>query len=157
MKVGPFLLALFALFAAVPCLADPYAAGGKVEAFSAEDQHGKAFTLEPAKTRFLLVSHDMETGKAANGTLDPLGAEFLPGKHAVYLANIHGMPGIGRMFALPKMRKYAHRIILGDDADLIAKFPAETGKVTVLELAGGRVVAIRYWDPGTEGVEAYLK
>ena len=66
----------------------------------------------------------METGKKANAALSALGKDYLPAKNAVYLANIHGMPGIGRMFALPKMKKYSHRIILGDDAALIARFPA---------------------------------
>lgn len=138
-------------------LAAPYSAGQKVESFSAKDQHEQAFTLKPADTRFLLVSHDMETGKKANAALTALGKDYLPGKKAVYVANIHGMPGIGRMFALPKMKKYSHRIILGDDANLIAKFPAETGKVTVLALDDGKVQSIKYWTPGTEGVESYLK
>lgn len=138
-------------------LAAPYSTGQKVESFNAKDQHEQAFTLKPADTRFLLVSHDMETGKKANAALTALGKDYLPGKKAVYVANIHGMPGIGRMFALPKMKKYSHRIILGDDANLIAKFPAETGKVTVLALDDGKVQSIKYWTPGTDGVESYLK
>lgn len=157
MKTRSLAVSLFAVLALLPCFAQPYAAGEKIEAFSAEDQHEKTFTLKPKETRFLLVSHDMDTGKAANRTLDKLGAAFLPGKKAVYMANIHGMPGIGRMFALPKMRKYAHRIILGDDEALIAKFPEEKGKVTVLKISGGKIASIQYWDPKSEGVEAYLK
>lgn len=31
------------------------------------------------------------------------------------------------MFALPKMKKYAHRIVLPDDAALIADFPEKKG------------------------------
>lgn len=138
-------------------LAAPYATGQRVESFSAKDQHEQAFTLKPAETRFILVSHDMETGKKANAALTALGKDYLPGKKAVYVANIHGMPGVGRMFALPKMKKYSHRIVLGDDAALIAKFPQETGKVTVIALTGGTVQSIKYWTPGTEGVDAYLK
>ena len=158
MKIRSFLTLLtFSVLSMVPCLAAPYASGDRVDAFSAEDQHGKAFTFEPSKVRFLLVSHDMDTGKAANGHLTTLGDHYLPGKNAIYLANIHGMPGVGRMFALPKMRKYVHRIILGDDAALIAKFPEEKSKVTVLKLSRGKVTSIKYWNPATEGVDAYLK
>lgn len=157
MKHRSFIALLAALLTALPCFADPYAGGDRVDAFSAEDQHGKAFTFEPSKVRFLLVSHDMDTGKAANGVLTTLGKDFLSDRKAVYLANIHGMPGVGRMFALPKMRKYAHRIILGDDAALIAKFPEEQGKVTVLKLSRGKVSSVKYWDPANEGVDAYLK
>ena len=73
------------------------------------------------------------------------------------IANIHGMPGVGRMFALPKMKKYSHRIILGDDADLITRFPEQTGKVTVLTLDGDKVTAIRFWTPESEPIDSLLK
>jgi hypothetical protein len=99
----------------------------------------------------------METGKKANGALNALGKDHLSGKKAVYIANIHGMPGVGRMFALPKMKKYDHRIILGDDAALIADFPEQKGKVTVLGLSNGKVTSVEYWDPSTEGVNNFLK
>lgn len=137
--------------------ADPYAKGSKVEAFSAKTQHDKEFTFKPADTQFLLVSHDMETGKKANAVLTTVGADNLTNKKVVYLANIFGMPGVGRMFALPKMRKYSHTIILGDNAELISKFPEEKNKVTVLKLSGGKVTSVTYWDPGAEGVDNFLK
>ena len=137
--------------------AAPYAVGTKVESFTAKDQHEKSFTFKPAETRFLLVSHDMETGKKANAALTALGKDYLPAKNAVYVANIHGMPGIGRMFAMPKMKKYAHRIILGDDEELIAKFPEQKDKVTVLKLTDGKVSSIAYWNPGADPLDAVLK
>lgn len=140
-----------------PALADPYGPGQAVSAFTAQDQHGQAFALEPATTHYLLVSHDMETGKKANAVLTALGKDYLPAKKAVYVANIHGMPGIGRFFAIPKMKSYAHRIVLGDDANLIARFPQQSGKVTILTLSGGRVQSISYWAPGAEDLEARLK
>lgn len=137
--------------------AAPYSAGQKIESFQAKDQFEKEYTFKPSETRYLLVSHDMETGKKANAALDALGKDYLPGKKAVYVANIHGMPGIGRMFAMPKMKKYSHRIILGDDADLIAKFPEEKGKVTVLTISDGKVGSIKYWTPGDEKLDTVLK
>lgn len=138
-------------------LAAPYEKGQQVEPFTAKDQHEQAFTFKPADTRYLLVSHDMETGKKANAALTALGKDYLGSKKAIYMANIFGMPGVGRMFAIPKMKKYNHRIILADDAALIAHFPAQAGKVTVLSLSGGKVQSVTYWTPGAEGVEAYLK
>ena len=137
--------------------AAPYARGSKVEPFTSKDQHENAFTFQPGETKFLLVSHDMDTGKKANAVLTTVGPENLRRGKIVYLANIHGMPAVGRMFALPKMRKYSHTIILGDDADLIARFPSQPGKVTVLKLAGGKVAGIRYWDPGTEALADHIK
>jgi len=137
--------------------AAPYNVGSKVGPFSANDQHGAAFTLDTKATHYMLISFDMETGKKANGVLNGLGKDYLPGKKAVYVANIFGMPGIGRMFALPKMKKYAHRIILADDANLLAPFPQQPSKVTVLKFTDGKVGKIAYWDPASEGVDGYLK
>lgn len=150
----PWLLATLLI---LPVSAAPYEVGSKVEPFTSKDQHDNAFTLQPAETRFLLVTHDMETGKKANAVLTTVGPENLKRDKVVYLANIHGMPGIGRMFAFPKMRKYSHTIILADDPNLIAKFPTETGKVTVLKLTGGKVAGVKYWTPGTEVLTDVLK
>jgi hypothetical protein len=135
----------------------PYAQGDRVEAFQSKTQHDQAYAFKPGDTRYLLVSHDMDTGKKANAVLTTVGPENLAKKKVVYLANIHGMPGVGRMFAMPKMRKYSHTIILGDDANLIAKFPQETGKVTVLQLESGKVESVKYWNPGVDALDDYLK
>jgi hypothetical protein len=155
-KTISILFTAFAL-ALLPVAAAPYATGTKVEAFQAKDQFENAYTFKPSETRYLLVSHDMETGKKANAVLSPLGKDYLGSKKAVYMANIFGMPGIGRMFALPKMKKYNHRIILADDAALIARFPVQAGKVSVLTLSDGKVTSITYWTPGTDGIEGFLK
>ncbi len=55
------------------------------------------------------------------------------------------------------MKRYDYRIILGDDAALIADFPEQKGKATVLGLSGGKVRSVQYWDPATEGVNNFLK
>lgn len=153
-KLGSLLLALAAT--TLTTHADPYGKGSSIKDFQAKDQHEQPYKFDAKTTRFLLVSHDMETGKKANGALTALGKDHLPGKKAVYIANIHGMPGVGRMFALPKMKKYNHRIVLCDDAALIAGFPEQKGKVTVLKLSDGKVVSVSYWDPSTEGVNNFL-
>ena len=145
------------VFAMIPALSAPYEKGQAIEAFQSKDQYDNAFTFNPADTRFLLVSHDMDTGKKANAALTALGKDYLGSKKAIYMANIFGMPGIGRFFAIPKMKKYQHRIVLADDAALIARFPQQTGKVTVLTVSAGKVESIAYWTPGAEVVDGYLK
>jgi hypothetical protein len=115
------------------------------------------YHFKPADMKYLLVSHDMETGKKANAVLTTLGKDYFSNHKAAYLANIHGMPGIGRMFAIPKMKKYAHRIILGDDPELIAKFPMQAGKVTVIAISEGKVQSISYWSPGESKLDDLLK
>ncbi len=94
------LAALLALALGALCAhAEPYVKGSTVKVSSAKDQHEQAYTFDAKTTRYLLVSHDMETGKKANGALSALGKDHLSNKKAVYIANIHGMPGVGRMFA----------------------------------------------------------
>jgi hypothetical protein len=61
------------------------------------------------------------------------------------------------MFALPKMKKYTHRIVLGDDANLLVPFPQEAGKVTILKVRNGVVQNISYWSPATQGIDDVLK
>lgn len=138
-------------------LSAPDEKGRKVDGFQAKDQFENAFTFKPAETRFLLVGMDMEPGKKADAALTALGEDYLPGKKSFHVANIFDMPGAGRLFALPKMRKHSHRIILGDDDSLVARFPQQPGKVTVLALADGKVTSVKYWTPGTDSVAGHLK
>jgi hypothetical protein len=134
-----------------------YTKGSKIAAFQAKDQHEKDYKLEEG-TRYLLLSFDMSTGKVANKALDAKGATYLPSKKAVFIANIYGMPKVGRVFALPKMKKYAHRIILGDAKGLLDPFPTQDKMVTVIALnSKGIVTGISYWDPKTQSVDDILK
>jgi hypothetical protein len=55
------------------------------------------------------------------------------------------------------LKKDTHRIILLDDAGLIAKFPQQEGKVTVLKLTSGRIQSISYWNPESDPVDNFLK
>lgn len=136
--------------------AQKYREGDVVAAFSVKDQHGQPFTFAPG-IRHLLLSFEMSTAKLANQKLSELGKDFLPQHNAVFLADIHAMPGIGRMFALPKMRRYNHRILLGDQKGLMDPFPFKEGLITVLTLdAEARVTAIEFWDAAKEPVEPLL-
>jgi hypothetical protein len=115
-----------------------------------QDQHERAYPM-PADVAHVAVAFTMSVGKSANQALAEKGADFLPKSKAVFIANIHGMPAIGRLFAMPKMRKYPHRIMLADAEGLVDDFPQKDDRVTVFDLdAGGRIEAIRYWDPKSD-------
>ncbi len=136
--------------------AEMYREGSQVAPFTVKDQHGQSFTFQPG-VRYLLLSFDMATGKQANQKLSDLGKEFLPQRGAVFLADIHAMPGIGRFFALPKMRKYNHRILLGDQKGLMDPFPRKEGYITVLTLdAEARITEVRHWNAEKDSVEPLL-
>jgi len=145
---------LFALTYAAP--AGELKVGDAVPAFSAKDQFGVEFKFAPG-LRFLLLGFDMGASRPANLKLADLGAGWLEKHGAAYVLDIHTMPGIARVFALPKMKKYPHRIILGDDAALLAPFPRQEGQITVLTLApDGKIQEVRYWHPADQPLAPLL-
>jgi hypothetical protein len=154
MKVSRLLLPLIILVSVITAQAESssaqtYQIGDKFVGFKALDQHEKAINVSPQEgVRHLIVSFTMGVGKSANGFFEEIGAAYLEKNHAVFLANIYGMPGIGRMFALPKMKKYPHQIVLGDDEHLLDRFPSEDNKLTMISFdAEGTITAIRFLDP----------
>jgi hypothetical protein len=148
-----FILAMVAL--AAP--AGELKVGDAVPGFSAKDQFGQDFKFEPG-LKYLLLGFDMGVSKSANLKLADLGAGWLEKHGAAYLLDTHTMPAIARVFALPKMRKYPHRIILGDDAAVLAPFPRQEGHITVLTLApDGKIKEVRYWHPTDEPLAPLLK
>jgi hypothetical protein len=99
----------------------------------------------------------MGASKAANLKLAELGPGWLEKQGAVYVLDIHTMPAIARVFALPKMRKYPQRIILADAESLLAPFPRQPERVTVLVLTpAGKLKEIRYWNPASEALATQL-
>lgn len=118
--------------------------------FQAMDQYEVTYTFTPGP-HAVLVTFDMGTGKRMNKFLASQGEGYLDEHAIVYISNIHGMPGIGRMFALPKMKRYPHRIILADEKDQLARFPRQDQQVTIFRLSrDGVIQAIDFWRPGED-------
>jgi hypothetical protein len=131
--------------------------GDRMPLLAGKDQHGAAFEMSSA-VKVVLISFDMATGKQANGYLADQGAGFLDRHGAVYVANVHGMPGIGRFFALRKMRRYPHRIVLSEQEQALDPFPRSDGSVTVVRLgADDRIAAVDFWNPAQEALQQYLE
>ncbi|HEY0946428.1 MAG TPA: hypothetical protein VGD81_14220 [Opitutaceae bacterium] len=138
------------LFAASLHAASPYQAGDTFEAFTTKDQHDRPYTFAPG-VRHVIVSFVMGTGRDANAFFAKQPADYLDRHQAIFVSNIHGMPGIGRRFALPKMKKYPHRILLADEEHFLDRYPAQERKLTVLDLdADGKVASVRFLDPEKE-------
>lgn len=140
------LLATWSMQAATPPAA--YQVGDTFVPFSTQDQHGKAFTYEPGAARLVVVAFAMSPGKAANAFFEKQPAGFLEQHRALFISNIHGMPGIARTFALPKMRRYPHRILLADAEGFLARYPEKEDHLTVLTLdEAGKITALHHVDP----------
>ncbi|TSJ77032.1 hypothetical protein [Rariglobus hedericola] len=130
---------------------ETYKTGDTLEAFTVTDAKGATFAYEPGKLAYLIVSYEMSPGKVVNGFLAKQPADFLDANRAAFMANIYGMPAIGRFFALPKMAKYPHRILLADSETLLARHPVKEDRVTVFSLdAKGVITGIRQLDPQKE-------
>lgn len=137
--------------------AAPLAVGDAIPAVAAKDQHGAAYTFTNG-TAFLLVAVEMDAAKAANQKLAAEGAGYLEKHGAAYLMDIHPMPGIAKVFALPKMRKYPHRIVLIETKGVLNWAPSKPGHVTLLALnPEGRVSNISYWNPASESASGLFK
>lgn len=121
--------------------------GDTFPAISGQDQHEKAMAVGQG-TRHVVVTFTMGMGKKSNRYFAEKGAGYLEQNAAVLVNDIFGMPAVGRVFALPKMRKYPHRIFVADAEGLLEPFPSKEDRATVFDLDEAmRIVAVRFWNP----------
>ncbi len=155
LPVQPLIMSLVLLSMSASA-ADVLEVGDTFPEFTANDQHEREYRFEPG-TKAILIAFDMATGKKANAILANREAGFLDHNSAVYIANVYGMPAIGRFFAIPKMKKYPHRIVLADEINLLSPFPREENRITVIRLNDSAVVqSIAFWDPREEPLQNYI-
>jgi hypothetical protein len=148
-RLRPLLAALLtlALSAATGFASDLYTIGDTLVPFTTKDQHERDYTFAPGP-RLVIVSFEMSEGKDANGFFAGKGSAFLDQQQAVFIANIYGMPAVGRFFAMPKMKRYPHRILLADAESFLERYPREENKLTVLHLdPAGVVTGIDFIEP----------
>ncbi len=130
--------------------AEPYKPGDLFAPFTTKDQHDQPYRFAPG-VRTVIVSFAMGSGKDANTYFEKQPASFLADQKAVFIANIYGMPGVGRMFAMPKMKKYPHRILLADEENFLDRYPSQKDRLTVFTLdPSGKIEAIRFVNPEKE-------
>jgi hypothetical protein len=118
------------------------AVGDGVPPLTLADQFDKNHTLA-GDTRWLLFSHD----RAISDALHPVLAALSPAQRqgVVYVADISRMPAlVSRLFAVPAMRGLPFAVWLARDTASVAALPREAGKLTVLALQDGKVVAVHY-------------
>ena len=138
------------------CAVELLVAGDQFPELQAQDQHGNGYQFEKG-TKTLLIAFDMAAAKAANKYLSKQTTNYLSDNGIIFISNIHGMPGIGRFFALPKMRKYPYRIILADSEHLLDPFPRQQNQLTVIRLDNSAViVSITFWTPAQGELAAML-
>jgi hypothetical protein len=131
------------LFLSIGLFASSFKINEKITHFSLVNQFDEKQTVTD-EIEILLVSFEKGTGADVNEFLANQKSDFLKEHHAIFIANISGMPMvITKMFALPKMRKYQHNILLiYDEND--TRFQSKEGKTTLYRLKNGIIHNIEF-------------
>lgn len=131
-------------------LAAPYKAGQSVMPLDLKDQFGKKHTLK-VMPHTLLMAFEKGTGATVNEYLAGQDKGYLSAHNAAFVADISGMPSfITNTFAIPKMQKYPHTVLLIYDEEFGLKFPGEEGKITVMKFKGNFLQSINYVSSANE-------
>ena len=103
-----------------------------------------------------VVTWDKMTTRYANTFFDAHPELIAKGKAALIVDVSQTPEGIMSLFVLPRMRSYDHPILLSYDAEANRRFPYEEERITVLELDGGKISAVRFAE-GVEDLERLLR
>jgi len=127
---------LVSMIAAV-AIAAPVAPGQAFAPIVMTDQHDRSLRTEPT-TRTVLFAADKKASDLATAVLQPLGADALSARQAVFIVDMHAMPAlITRMFAVPALRELPFAIGLVRAPALTADLPRNKGQVTLITLRDG--------------------
>lgn len=135
---------VMAVLAAASIWAAPYSVGQSVSPLDLNDQFGKRHSLK-VMPHTLIMAFEKGTGATVNEYLAAQGKGYLTKVNAAFIADISQMPNfITQAFALPKMRKYPHVVLLIQDEEQGLKFPAEEDKITVMKFRGNFLTKIEF-------------
>lgn len=131
------------LLTALVLFAQPFKVNDTIAPFSLLNQFDEKQSIGK-NLKLLLVSFEKDTGAEVNTFLSQKSATFLQEHHAAFIANISGMPMIiTKLFALPKMRDYSHKILLiYDEKD--NRFIQKEGLSTLYKLDNGVIKDIKF-------------
>jgi len=123
----------------------PITIGDDLPDITLNDQFGNKHTIDKNISK-IIITFDKKSSVLANKfiSMKKDSSHYLSEHHMVFVANISKMPAlITKLFAMPKMKKYEHTILLIDDKknDL---FKSEKRHISIYELKNGVVKDIKY-------------
>ncbi|HEX5328714.1 hypothetical protein [Sulfuricurvum sp.] len=137
-KIALLLLMVMSLAAA------PYKVGQSVMPLDLNDQFGKRYTLK-VMPKTLIMAFEKGTGATVNEYLTVQEKGYLAKNKAAFVADISQMPKfITESFALPKMRKYTHTVLLIQDEEQGLNFPYQEDKITVMKFRGNFLTKVEF-------------
>lgn len=132
------------LLAALSIWAAPYKVGQSVMPLDLNDQFGKRVTLK-TMPKTLIMAFEKGTGSTVNEYLTAQEKGYLAKNKALFVADISQMPKfITESFALPKMRKYTHTVLLIQDEVQGLNFPYQEDKITVMKFRGNFLTKVEF-------------
>jgi len=132
------------LMVALSVWAAPYKVGQSAMPLDLNDQFGKRYTLK-AMPKTLIMAFEKGTGATVNEYLTLQEKGYLAKNKAAFVADISQMPKfITESFALPKMRKYTHTVLLIQDEEQGLNFPAQEDKITVMKFRGNFLTKVEF-------------
>lgn len=135
---------------AIALLAAPYKVGQSVTPLNLSDQFGKKMVLK-SMPKTLIMAFEKGTGATVNDYLAAQDKNYLAKNKALFVADISQMPNfITESFALPKMRKYPHTVLLIRDEEQGLNFPGEDGKITVMKFRGNFLTKVEFIETAAE-------
>lgn len=121
-----------------------YKVGQSVQPLELKDQFAKKHTMK-VMPHTLIMAFEKGTGATVNEYLAAQDKGYLNAHNAAFVADISGMPSfITNTFAIPKMQKYPHTVLLIDDEEFGLKFPGQEEKITVMKFKGNFLQSIDY-------------
>jgi len=138
------------LMVALSVWAAPYKVGQSVMPLDLNDQFGKRLTLK-AMPKTLIMAFEKGTGATVNEYLTVQEKGYLSKNKAAFVADISQMPKfITESFALPKMRKYTHTVLLIQDEEQGLNFPYQEDKITVMKFRGNFLTKVEFIETTAE-------
>ena len=121
------------------------------------DQFGNSHTIDKNISK-IIISFDKKSSVLANKfiSLKKDSANYLNENNMAFIANITAMPAlITKLFAMPKMKKYKHTILLIDD-DENDMFLTKKKHISVYHIENAKVKNITYIK-GLETLDATVR
>ncbi len=116
----------------------------QLEKFRYETPQGENIQI-PKKTSLIIIAFEKDTGAMINKYLSMQNSSYLVKKHIVFIADIHSIPSLFiKLFALPKLRKFKHKVYLHYGNKFEIFMPSKEGKITLIKIQSNKVKSISY-------------
>ena len=147
-------IVLALLLSAATLLAQAANVGDTLTPWTLNDQFDQPYTLNQ-NTRILLVARDMKAAQMVKAAIEDQPKGYLEARHAVFLADVHGMPSlIAKLFAIPSMKGYKYRVVLDRDGKIADQYPGDKKQILMLQLDNGKLVSQQAFTTATALREA---